>query len=524
MESQATTSNIAVEEIGLVDKGNYTVVLDMNHYTYSTVDSLKITVMGSSVPSGTGATNNQGYIYLYNQQLKQRFTQNKGANWNLVNMSIGGNTTIDVSGRVDRDLYPQDGRYVIFALSLGNEGIHGSTNQQGVFDQWKNNMLSLITAARSKGLVPIVTNNYTRGDFDLSDYSYVKKMNLLIHEWDVPSINLLGAIDDGTGRWAAGYQNGTDVSHPNDAGHAELSYAMIPSLYDALKVGKSVPQRAAGNSMSFDNTSGIDQLVYTPDNIVHPFTVSFDIKTTDTGTIASFMQGLAFGILKIDAASGAIVYQSPAGVMLKGAVPVNDGQWHKITLTHFYARGETDLYSDNLFIGKLTEKLIPTIFTLNDLNSPALINYRDWFFYRSGMNSDEIAALYAGKMLKSSLELYAPLDGQAVQSSNPLANLAQSTTLISKVHLTLTGVKVPVQFSSAKLYPNPVLSKLSIQGLNQSGQYECFIYDLHGRISLHKNILSGDVLNVNTLAKSYYVLLLKDKKSSDQITFSFTKQ
>jgi uncharacterized protein YjdB len=522
MESQATASNIAVEEIGLIDKGSYTVVLDMNHYTYSAVDSLKIIVMGSSVPSGTGATNNQGYIYLYNQQLKQRYTQNKGANWNVVNMSIGGNSTIDVTGRVDRDLYPQDGRYVIFALSLGNEGIHGSSNQQGVFDQWKNNMLSLITATRAKGLVPIVTNNYTRGDFDLSDYGYVKKLNLLIQEWDVPSINLLGAIDDGAGRWATGYQY--DVAHPNDAGHAELSYAMIPSLYDALKVGKQFPQRANGNYMTFDNTSGADQLVYTPDNIVHSFTISVDVKTTGTGTIASFKQGLAFGLLKIDATTGTIVYQSPTGMILKGAVSAIDGQWHKITLTHFYARGETDLYSDNIFIGKLTEKLIPSIFTLNDLNSPAIINYRDWFFYRSGMNKDEIAALNNGKMLKSSLELYAPLDGQAIQSADPFANLAQSTTSISKVHLTLTSVNVPVQFSNVKLYPNPVLSKLCIEGLNQSGQYECFIYDLKGRISLHKNIQSGDILNVDTLSNSYYVMVLKDKKSSDQISFSFTKQ
>ena len=524
LESQATASYIPVEEIGLLDKGSYTVILDMNHYTYSAVDSLKITVMGSSVPAGTGAVNNQGYIYLYNQQLNQRYAQNKGTDWNVINMSIGGNTTIDVLGRVDRDLYPQEGRYVIFALSLGNEGIHGSSNQQGVFDQWKNNMLSLIAAVRVKGLVPVVTNNYTRGDFDSSDYSYVKKLNLLIHEWDVPSINLLGAVDDGTGRWAAGYQNGTDVSHPNDAGHAELSYSMIPSLFDALKVGKPVPQRATGNYMTFNNASGIDQLVYAPDNIVHPFTVSFDIKTTSTGTVASFKQGLAFGLLKIDAATGAIVYQSPAGVMLKGAVAVNDGQWHKITLTHFYARGETDLYSDNIFIGKVTEKLIPTLFTLNEQDGPATIDYRDWFFYRSGMNSDEIAALNNGKMLKSSLELYAPLDGQVIQNSDPLANLAQSTTLITKVHLTSTGLKVPVQFLNVKLYPNPVLSKLCIEGLDESGQYECFIYELNGRISLHKIIHSGDVLNVDTLAKSYYVMVLKDKKTSDQITLSFTRK
>jgi uncharacterized protein YjdB/lysophospholipase L1-like esterase len=242
MESQATASNIAVEEIGLIDKGRYTVVLDMNRYTYSAIDSMKITVMGSSVPSGSGATNNQGYIYMYTQLLKQNYTNGKGADWNVVNKSIGGNTTVDVTGRVDRDLFPQYGKYVIYALSLGNEGIHGSTNQQGVFDQWKNNMLNLISQARAKGLVPIVVNNYTRDDFNASDYSYIKKIDMLIHEWDVPSINVLGAIGDGTGRWASGYM--ADNAHPNDAGHLEFSYAMVPSLFDALKANKPIPLKA----------------------------------------------------------------------------------------------------------------------------------------------------------------------------------------------------------------------------------------------------------------------------------------
>jgi lysophospholipase L1-like esterase len=497
----------------------------MNHYTFSAVDSMKITVMGSSVPSGTGATNNQGYIYLYTQQLKQRYAQSKGAGWNVVNMSIGGNSTIDVTGRVDRDLYPQCGRYVIFALSLGNEGIHGSTNQQGVFDQWKNNMLNLITMARAKGLVPVVTNNYTRGDFDLSDYSYVKKMDMLIHEWDVPSVNLLGAIDDGAGRWAAGYQNGTDVSHPNDAGHAELSYAMVPSLYDALRAGKPVPVKATGNYMTFDNTASMDQLVYTPDNIVHPFTVSFDIKTTANGTIASFKQGLVYGYLKIDAATGAIVYQSPntGAAQIKGTVVVNDGQWHKITLTHFYARGETDLYSDNTLAGKLTEKLVPTVFNLNDSNGPATISCRDLFFYRAGMNADEVAGLNAGKMLKSSLELYAPLNGQAATTAGQLINLAQSTTTLAKVQLPTTGIKVPTQFSTVKVYPNPAQSRLTIEGFNQAKQYECAVYGIDGRMAFKQMIHNGDALNVSALPTSHYVLVLKDKSSIEQVILSFTK-
>lgn len=60
-------------------------------------------------------------------------------------------------------------------------------------------------------------------------------MDLFIHELDAPSVNLLGAVDDGGGRWAPGYR--FDDLHPNDAGHEEMLYTIVPSLLDALYDG-----------------------------------------------------------------------------------------------------------------------------------------------------------------------------------------------------------------------------------------------------------------------------------------------
>jgi hypothetical protein len=51
------------------------------------------------------------------------------------------------------------------------------------------------------------------------------------------------------------------------------------------------------------------------------------------------------------------------------------------------------------------------------------ISAKNWLFYRSGMNSTEIAALTNNVFLKSSMELYAPLD----EKKGVLVNLAQST-------------------------------------------------------------------------------------------------
>ena len=45
-------------------------------------------------------------------------------------------------------------------------------------------------------------------------------MNALINGWNVPSINLLGAADDGAGHWAPGYWY--DALHPNDRGYTVM--------------------------------------------------------------------------------------------------------------------------------------------------------------------------------------------------------------------------------------------------------------------------------------------------------------
>lgn len=523
LESQANATGILVEQIP-TDKNSYAVTLDLNNYTYSiacpVLNELKIAYMGSSVASGTGATNNQGYNYLFTQLLSQRYAAGKGLNWSTVNISIGGNTTISLLGRIDTDLFPLCSKYVIFGLGLGNEGIHGAADQQAIFNQFKNNMLKLIALARSRGLVPVVTNCYTRNDYTLTDYSYVRQMNMLIHEWDVPSVNLLGAVDDGTGKWTTNFWS--DALHPNDAGHREFSYSMIPSLFDALDAGKPLPTKASGNSMTFDNGSTVDQLTYAPDNTVHSFTQSFDFKTISSGVLSTFKFMSLTGALKIDAQTGALVYVSPSNAanQIKTTNAVNDGQWHKVTLTHFYARSETGLYIDNVFVGKLSERLVPTLFCLNDLQGPTRITFRDWFFYRAGMNQDEISALYAGKMLKSGLELYAPLDGQAA-GTDQLKNIAQSTTTVSKVSLSATSV--PAQFAGVKMYPNPVRHILKIDGLNNGRLYEYTICGMDGRVIQTSVASSLAEINVSDLPASYYVLVLTDQISKEKIRLSFSK-
>ena len=385
-----------------INPGTYDITVDLRRFTFDIRPvhdaSHRITVMGSSVPTGTGASGERGYMYLYG-------TQALTPGWTLSNRSVPGNSTVTLADRYD-DLVTDGGKYVIYALSLGNEGIHGAADQQAVYDQWKNNMQALITRSQSEGRTVVVTGNYGRGDFNASDYARVKAMNLEIQQWDVPSVNLLGAVDDGAGHWPSGYQNGDDTYHPNDAGHAEMSYTLVPSLFDALAAGKGLPVRQSGGELVIYPTS--NYLSFTPEATVHPFTFAFSIKTTTSYPV--FLLKTTSGSKSIDGN-----FRTKAGGI------IGDGNWHQLVLTHYYAQGVTVIYVDGEEADRTNEQMVATEFTLG-----IDATYREIFFWRSAMNAEEIAALYEGKMLRSSLELYAPLlDGS-------LENQAQSTNALTQ--------------------------------------------------------------------------------------------
>lgn len=417
------TQGYDTEDINL-NHGTYHITLDLRRHVYyidcgeEGIDPFKISVMGSSVANGQGATNNRGYAYMYGELLDERFrSQESKLPWYTSGIAVNGNSTLNLLARYN-DLIHDCGTYVIFGLSLGNEGIHGAANQPAIYDQFKENMQTLIKKAREDGKYPVMMNNYTRGDFNADDYEYVKQMNLLIHEWDLPSVNLLGAIDNGSGMWADGYQNGTDIYHPTTDGHREFTYAMVPSLFDAIDAGKNQPARVSGTSYSLADKKVIE---FTPEETVHPFTISFKVKGTANGTIATFANGgNATGTLKIQ--DGVLVYASPLTGEIEGTASITDNQWHVVSLTHYYAQGRTLLYTDKALAGELNEKLTVGKFTIGDKVSTENREYSELFFYRSAMNQEEIDKLCDGRMLKSSLEIYAPLDG----SKSTIENLAQS--------------------------------------------------------------------------------------------------
>ncbi len=477
MELQGSTQNVSVAGDWKVKQG---IIFNNDVLVH---DEYKLTVMGSSVADGYGAASNYGYAARYADLLQARFDAGVGADWQYSNISVGGNSTLDLLARWESDLLPECAGYVVYGLSLGNEGIH--ENGQAAFDQFRDNMQVLIQQARDYGIQPVVVNCYARLDFNAADYEFTKQMNLLYHEWDVPSINVLGAIDDGAGRWVAGFY--ADPYHPNTAGHAEMSYAIVPSLFDALDQGKPRPQWVEGTSLTIDNPGTPAPLQYEMDEIVHPFTVSFDVMTSSVGNLAGVETTTGNAVIAVDSMAGTLSYTAASGEQVVSTLAVNDNQWHKVTLTHYYARRATFLYVDSVLVGQVTERIIPERTFLGgggfgSAFGPQSATYRNWMFWRSGMTEDEILALNNGALLQSSLELYAPLDGAG---TDPLANLAQSTTTIIENVVDGIGLNgenaVPKKFALYDNYPNPFNPSTTIRyAIAKPVEVKLNVYNLLG--------------------------------------------
>ncbi|GAB3353067.1 hypothetical protein GCM10027566_13010 [Arachidicoccus ginsenosidivorans] len=526
---EAASLGYATEKIP-ADMNTYSLTVDLNNQRYTmacaSLDPLKITIMGSSVAFGYGATDNHGYNYLFGQLLEKRAQGEGSKHWNLINHAISGNNTINVLDRWNRDLALGCGKYVIIGLSLGNEGIHESQDKEATYNQFKENLLKMMAMARAENMIPVINNNYTRSDYTPEDYDYIKKMDLFIHELDAPSVNLLGAIDDGQGHWVQGYR--FDDLHPNDAGHAEMLYTIVPSLFDALDEGKPLPVRENSVGTNLNNTDSVFQIHFRPEYIVHPFTISFSVKTKGSGLLASFRQLNNLGTLAVDSLSGVLKYSGPKGQTIKSTTAINDDNWHQITLTHFYARGVTILYIDGIMAGQADEQLLPSDFYLGDVKAADAISFKELFFYRAGMSPEAIGAMQAGKMLKSSLEIYAPL------SDGSLDNLAQSTNTLewlktAKPHPTFpTDPTDPTQVDPSQgpviLYPNPVKDKLQFSGLKAGAGYQLKIYTISGKLALASTLAKGASVSLAKLPSGKYFIVLVEDNTKHKQKFSIIKR
>ncbi len=406
-----------------INRGTYTITLDMSRHAWdieAPINENRISAFGSSVCNGEGAEGHKGYAWMYGEQLKERYSKGESKTpFEVSGVSIGGNTTVNLLDRYDEMLH-DFGRYVIIGLSLGNEGIHGAKDQQRIFDQFHGNMLTLIRKCREDGKVPVVMNNYTRGDYTQEDYAWVKRMNLDIHRWQVPSVNVLGAIDNGEGKWADGYMR--DNWHQDTKGHREFMYAIPPSLFDALKQGKPYPTRKASDGLLLRKGATIE---FAAEGILHPFTVTLRATGNKAGRLLTIRTEQGDAVLDI-AKGGTIRYSQSGEIRLlsgKGILPAKD-EPYDITITHYYAQGRTLVYLNERLVGEVKERMAPTLFTIGDSQKSLARRFSEVSLWRSAMTQEEIEMHHKGECMKSSLEIYTPLSEE--MRTKGFTNLAQS--------------------------------------------------------------------------------------------------
>lgn len=369
-----------------------------------------ITVFGSSVASGIAAENDHGYWYLLKESLQER-------GWEVSSCSRGGDRTTRILDRFD-DLLAHKPDYVFLGLSLANEGIRSpdKVQREAVYRQYKWGLQSLIELIRRNGMTPVVGLCYPHGEYTAEEYDYVKRMNLLINAWDVASVNFLGAIGNGQGHWAQGYQQ--DPGHPNTAGHREMFYAIVPGLFDAIEAGKPIPQKAEGSGCLSLGPKNPASVRYQVTDTMHSWATVFYFRCEQDGPLATIESDSAKGEIAIR--DGKIVYQS-----LASESKVADGQWHQAAVSHRYAQRQSQLFVDGRSIGTLTEQVEPKAFMLGG-DALTEADYREWLVYRAALNDLEAQALWEGRLLQASLEVYAPLQDPAFTTAKPVENRAQS--------------------------------------------------------------------------------------------------
>jgi hypothetical protein len=313
---------------------------------------------------------------------------------------------------------------------LGNEGIASSDDltMNRNFEKYRNGMLRLVQLCRENGMYPVVVNCYTRNDFKAIQYSAVKKMNLIINTWDVPSVNVLGTIDNGKGNWLKGYYH--DKSHPDYKGHQEMFYALVPSLFDAIEAGKMVPYKIRSvDFVTIRQPASAAPLSYTADDPVHSFSVCFQVKAVGDGTIAA-IKGTQSSSVEIK--NGKIIYHSVNNQFLSSDTTRENKGWQYIVLTHQFASDQTSFYVNGKLAGTVSESFDFKRFVLGGSDktgltpAPVEAGYKNLLIYRSNLNGDEVQALYYDQLLQSSLEIYAPLNDKEFMSGTSAVNHAQS--------------------------------------------------------------------------------------------------
>lgn len=181
----------------------------------------KLIFIGSSVCYGYGGTDDHGWSFLLGKDYEAK-------GWEVRNCSIGGQTTTDILLRLDRDVLSHHPDLCIVGLGLANEGLPGAAEYrkakviQGIFEH---NLMKIKEALQKEGVSVMLGGVYPHNAYKTMHYELLQETHDRMDQWDVPVLQWLSAIEDGSGHFREGFY--MDAGHPNDAGYQ--------AMYEAAK-------------------------------------------------------------------------------------------------------------------------------------------------------------------------------------------------------------------------------------------------------------------------------------------------
>ena len=150
-------------------------------------------------------------------------------------------------------------------------------------------------------------------------------------------------------------------------------------------------------------------------------------------------------------------------------------------------------------------------------NNPANINL-DNRLQRPGNQTQQLNLTINEK---SALEAFL----KTLSGSDIYTNEKWSDPFDEEGNISIVGGQLSINENSFEksitVFPNPVETDMSIQ--LETGNYTTLIYNLQGKILYKKKIFGNESLNLQTLTKGIYLLLIKDNESSKVFKKRFIK-
>lgn len=413
--------------------------------------SKRITIIGSSSAAGFGATNGNGFAQRMATALTAR-------GWTVANVSIGGDSTQSVINRFYSDVPPTSPDIVLIALTLGNENIQGSASGATIAQGFVDRMEKIASMCRQLGYLVMATTSLPRMDFDATSYQYVRQVNQILENSDIPLLGGSGAVDNWAGQYRAGMWS--DSVHCNDIGHEAMFRAVPLSFFDRVQTYVPVEMPAKSYAYVPGVSTAQYPLVYPAESAFGSLTVAFYVRRPVGVTLGpnggvGIMGYIATNQVNPNPLLRIRIGVDAWGLTLNGASDeiLSTRLSSDATRIHLAVRSDYFTNTHSFFVdGVLTGSITADIGTITGVvfggnaGNPAFnatgFEYDSMAVWRTGLTNEQIFELAnGGRIPKAGLCLYSPGVDAFTQQGTQLVNLAPSSTAIVVQSTDVTVVK-----------------------------------------------------------------------------------